>query len=232
MNQTQYLIDNFNGELYDLCYEILDNEKDEAKIFEFVCVNFKKVPKDGTLSLKAYFTKSEIDEFESIYGDTINGLLNSAIKKCNLGVVEPDKFYSSLWQSYCALFSTKKEKAFAFYYTLIDTSIPYHYLGKPISMSNEHFKELVEKNKSSIDKVLYIARSNYSQRTEKASLLLNCLDEIEDAESKAVVLSQAIPLLNPEISHGRLDIEAIVKQIDKQIDEKIETVIEDHPSKG
>ena len=94
-------------------------------------------------------------------------------------------------------------------------------------MSNERYKELIEKNSYFIDKVQYIRDSHYSQRTERASLLLNCLDEISDYESKTVVLSQAIQMLSkraditaPDVDRlSRTDFEKIIKEIDRKIAE-------------
>lgn len=219
MEKINNLLSGFTGEIYDLCFEILKRFGDDASIFEFVCKTFTKRPKDGTIVIEAHFSKEEIDEYESVNGDTIDGLLNSTIKKCNLGLIPVSDFYKTLWGALCANFSTPKEKAFAFYYTLIDSTIPYQYLGKPVSMSNERFKEMVEKNKESIEKVKYIVSSGYSQRTERASLLLNCLNEIDDFESKVVVLAQAIPLLNKPTLAGRLDLDTLIHQIDKKIEE-------------
>ncbi len=228
MEEVKYLIDNFDGKTYDLCYELLKTCEKHAEVFEYVCKYYNNREQKKTIQLEHYFKDEEIEEYETIYGDTVNGLLNSNIKKCNFGIVAPDSFYSTLWASICLVFSNLKEKAFAFYYILIDTTIPYQYLGKPLSMSNERYKELIEKNSCFIDKVKYIRDSHYSQRTERASLLLNCLDEISDYESKTVVLSQAIQMLSikradieqPDIGRlSRTDFEKIIKEIDKKIAE-------------
>ena len=221
MDKVKELVDSFNGEIYDLCYELLDGAND-ATIFEFVCNYFCERAKEKRITIKSYISDSEIEEFESVYGDIVNGLLNTTIKKCNYGIINHTEFYRSLWASYCVNIKKKKELAFAFYYTLIDPTIPYQYLGKPISMSNERFKEIVEKNKDSIDKVKYIAKSQYSQRTEDASLLLNCLDKISDFESKTVVLAQAIVILSRFRSPRALDIDELIERIDAKADSEKE----------
>lgn len=192
MKAIKDLLDTFRGETYNLCYEILTQTTDEEKAFEFVCKNYRTRSREETLEIQEYFSEAEIEELESAYGDTVNGLLNSTIKKCNLGIINYADFYKVLWDSYCLNFPGVKERAFAFYYTIIDVTIPYQYLGKPINMSKDRFQELVNKNKANFDKVMYIKNSNYSQRTEEVSLLLNCLDSIEDFESKIVVLVFAI----------------------------------------
>lgn len=219
MEELKNLILNFKGETYDLCFEILKQYGESSEIFEYVCKNYLRRPKNGTIPIEQYFSKTEIDEYKSVYGDTVNGLLNSNVKKCNFGLIEPNNFYTSLWDAFCTNFATPKEKAFAFYYTIIDATIPYQYLGKPISMSNERFKEILDKNKASIDKIRYIAESGYTQRTEEASLLLNCIEELEDLESKVVVLAQGMSLLNKPSIARHLDLDTLIKQIDKKIEE-------------
>lgn len=219
MEEIKNLMDNFKGETYDFCFEILKRYGERPEIFEYVCKNYKRKPKNGTIPVDQYFSKTEIDEYKSVYGDTVNGLLNSNIKKCNFGLIEPNNFYTSLWDSFCANFASLKERAFAFYYTIIDATIPYQYLGKPISMSNERFKEIIDKNEASINKIKYIAKSGYTQRTEEASLLLNCLEELEDFESKVVVLAQGMSLLNKPSVARHLDLDTLIKQIDKKIEE-------------
>lgn len=228
MEDVKFLIDNYDGKTYDLCYELLKSFENHAQIFEYTCNYYNKREKKKTIQLEHYYTDEEIEEDETIYGDTVNGLLNSNIKKCNLGIIAPDSFYTSLWASLCLIFSNIKEKAFAFYYILIDTTIPYQYLGKPLSMTNERYKELIEQNRCFIDKVKYIRDSHFSQRTERASLLLNCLEEIGDYESKTVVLSQAIQILSikksdivpPDVERlSSADLEQLIKGIDKKIAE-------------
>ena len=200
-----------------MCYRLLKDYGENNDVFEFVCKYYQGPPENGSISIEQFFSEDEIDEYESVYGDTVNGLLRGCIKKCNFGIIEPQKFYEALWTDICVVFQTLKERAFAFYYVIIDATIPYQYLGKPLSMSNERFKELVDKNKDSIEKVRYIARSKYTQRTERASLLLNCLDEIDDFESRTVVLAQAILIL----SQGRLsrasEVDSLLQELDKRI---------------
>mgnify|MGYP004631761855 CR=1 FL=1 len=195
MNKVERILHDFSGEIYNLCYELLDMTDTPADVFEYTCKNFKEKPKNGTIQIADYFSKEEIEEYESLFGETVDGLLDSTIKKCNFGIMKPEMFYKNLWESYQKNFETKKERAFAFYYTVADAAIPYCYLGKPLSMSNEKFKSLVQKNKDSIDKIEYINKTTYGQRTERASLALNIISEIPDYEDKVVVLAQAITIL-------------------------------------
>lgn len=103
---------------------------------------------------------------------------------------------------------------------IIDSAIPYQYLGKALSMSNEQFQKLTEDNKPLIEKILYIKKNRHAQRTEEASLLLNCLDEIENREVKVVVLAHAITILGASrFPVGRREIDSIIREIDEKIKE-------------
>ena len=198
MDSIKKLLDTYHGKTYDLCFEIIEKFGDNPSVFEFVCENFNSRSQEKTYEIPAHFSESDIEYFESIYGDTVNVLLTQTIKQCNAGLIKPEDFYTSLWESYKNNFISIEEKAFALYYTIIDVMIPYHYLGKALSMSNSRFQELLAENKESIEKLKYIKESKFKQYTERASLILNCLDAIQDFESKAVILSCAIMTFAPK----------------------------------
>lgn len=86
-------------------------------------------------------------------------------------------------------------------------------------MSNEQFKEISKKNEFFIDNIRYIIKSGYTQRTERASLLLNCLDKIGDYESKVVVLSHAITIFNQSRSINSSGLDILIEALDKKIAE-------------
>lgn len=220
MNGIKNLIDNFEGEIVDLCFEILKNTSNKEAVFEYTCINLLRKPEKGTIDIQKYFTQEEMDSYESLYGSTINGLIKMSANKCNSDIISKDLFYSDLWQSFCKNFTTDKELAFAFYYTVIDSAIPYQYLGKTLTMSDERFQQLSKENKLYIDKIKYIKNNRMTQRTEDASLLLNCLDEIDDREVKVVVLAHALSILGTRASSmSREKIDRLIQQIDQKIKE-------------
>ncbi len=223
MDKIFELLENFQGEVYDFCYEVLKTAQNHKEAFAYVCKNFSESPEHGTIAVPSYFAEDEIEAFETLCGSTVNGLIKMSMKKCDLGIISPESFYSDLWDSFCKNFSSDKELAFAFYYTVIDPAIPYQYLGKAMSMSNEQFRKLTEENNSLIEKILYIKKNRHTQRTEEASLLLNCLDEIEDRKVKVVVLAHAITILgsggSPRLPIGRREVDSMIREIDEKIKE-------------
>lgn len=218
MEKIYELLENFQGEVYDFCYEILKIAQNQKEAFSYVCKNFSKPPEHGTIIVPLYFSDEEIETYETLCGSTVNGLIKMSMKKCDLNIINPELFYFDLWNSFCKIFSSDKELAFAFYYTLIDSAIPYQYLGKPLTMSDEQFRKISEENKPLIEKVLYIKKNYHFQRTEDASLLLNCLDEIEDRKIKTVILAHAITIFGSDKS--LVDMRKIDSKL-RDIDEKI-----------
>lgn len=215
------LLKTYKGEDYDLCFELLSMEANPEEVFEYVCKNYDTVTSTGEYILQKHFTKNEIKKYKDCIGDLVDGLIRSNVKKCNLGINDPKDFYKILWTSYCNNFTSHKEKAFAFFYTLIDSLIPYQYFGKPISMTNTRFSKLLKENEQSIQKIQYVISCGYTQRTEVASLILHCLDEIKDEESKAVVMSMAIQMIKSKqpSAVSAEDIEKFLKQIDAKREE-------------
>ncbi len=217
MEWLKELIENFDGEIYDLCYKLTVENEHIEEVFQYVCENLLKMPEEKSIVIEKQFTEEEIEWYKSIYGDNVNGILKSTIKKCDYGIISEADFYSSLWESFCANFTSEKEKAFAFYYTLVDSKIPYQYVGKPLSMDNEKFKRILDENNESVEKIKYIFKSNYIQRTEQASLILNCLEKIDDFEARTVLLARAFGLQDEK--RKSVDIDDLIKKIDRKIAE-------------
>lgn len=219
MLEIKKILESFDGELYDLCFELIEGSSNTADVFEYVCKNLLTMPQTKEIQIKRYFTSEEITEYKILYGDSVDGIINSTIKRCDYGLAKPDEFYRLLWKSFSSIFHSTKELAFAFYYTLIDMRIPYQYLGKPISMENDRFRELTDANKEHLKKLEYIRMSGYKQRTESASLLLHCLDSIDDFDSKVVVLAHALNILATKPNSKEPNIDELIRQIDQKIAE-------------
>ena len=220
MKKTLELITQFDGEVFDLCYKLLCENDQHCDIFQFVCENLLTKPEKPSIQIKKYFEESEIKEYEALYGDIVDGIIKSTIKKCDYGIVKPEDFYKTVWESYCTNFESLKEKAFAFYYTVIDKRIPYVYIGKPLSMDNEKYREIINNNAENLKKIKYIFNSSYRQRTEISSLILQCVNNIDDYESKVVVLAKALEINSIKTAGGKsVDVEEVLQEINRKIKE-------------
>lgn len=220
MKEVLKLIKQYDGEIYNLCYKILKENKQHIEVFQYVCENLLEKPENPQIKIEEYFTKEEIAEYESMYGDIVNGLIRSTIKRCDYGIIKPEDFYKNLWEGYVANMLSLKELAFAFYYTIIDKKIPYIYIGKPLSMESTKFKEVIKANRDHLKKIEYIFNSSYRQKTEIASLILQCIDNVDDYESKVVVLSRALDRNAIKRNMGEsISIDSMIQAIDRKIEE-------------
>lgn len=219
MKKVLELINNYDGEIYDLCYKFLSEGERHEVVFQYVCENLLQKPDIPKIKIEQCFTKEEIAEYKSLYGDMVDGIIKSTIKQCNYGIIKSTDFYKALWERYSDNMSTLKELSFAFYYTIIDRRIPYIYIGKPLSMDQTRFEELIKKSQEHLKKVQYILDSSYRQKTEAASLILRCIDDIDDYAVKVVVLAKTLDMNNTKKKKSDIDIEDIIQAIDRRIEE-------------
>lgn len=231
MEKIKDLLTGYDGELHDLCYKLLAENKDKAaEIFEYACKIFTGTPKDRRIVIDKYFTEAEVDAYEAVNRAMVDGILLSTIRKCDYGLIEHKLFYNELWNQYCKNFASDNDRALAFYYTLVDNKMPYHYLGKPLSMSNDTYSKFCEENKQTLDRIRYIFINNFPQSTETASLILHCLNEVDSFESKTVILARALWLHSLEKAPSK-DIEtSLIKRVDGRIRFLFDQLLEDAES--
>ena len=199
------MIEHYKGECYDLCYELLSNYSEHEELFRYVCENYQGKPKNAYIEIKQYFSQAEVYYYKSIYGEVIDGIINCAIKECDFNIVNMEKFYENVWNTYSYFFHTIKEKAFAFYYTIIDVRIPYIYIGKPLSMETETYQKIIKNSQEYLKRIKYIFALRYSQKTERASLVLQLLESIESYETKVVILAKALDYCNEKSALDRIE---------------------------
>ncbi len=217
MEEILKLIKQYDGEVYDLCYKLLKESEKQVEVFQYVCENLLEKPEIPTIKIEEYFNKDEIEEYKSMYGDMVDGIIESTIKRCDYGTIKPEDFYKYLWKSYSANLTSLKELAFAFYYTVIDRKIPYIYVGKPLSMETDKYKEILKNSEDYIKKIDYIFSLSYKQKTETASLILQCINDIGDYETKVVMLARVLDLnYLKRKTGGNIDIGRMIRTIEKE----------------
>lgn len=208
------LIKNYDGEIYDLCYKIVAESDDLKKDFQYVCENIDLKNEQKTIEIEEYFDETEIELMKKIYANVIDGLLAQNISKVNYGIVEPEQFYTTLWGDVCRNFKETKELAFALYWIIIDKRIPYIYIGTPLSMDDEEFKELSKANRDNIKKIEYVLRAGYSQRTEEASMLLKIITDIENYKDQVIVFTHLISFLQESREKSKILTDLLKKMVD------------------
>ena len=192
---VKQLITHFDGQLYNLCYKIVDESEDLQRDFQYIWKKKKKSPEEKTIKIDEYISEEEHELTLKIYNEKIEGILSEVINKVNYGIISPSNFYLELYNKLIENFKDKKQLAIAFERIIRDSRIPFVYLGRPLSMSGDDFKKCLEKNRDNINKIFYILKSGYSQKTEEASVLFNFIDSIKDYNDKVVVFASLIDIL-------------------------------------
>lgn len=213
--KIEQLIKNYDGEIYDLCYKIIVESEDFEKDFQYVCENFELKNKQKTIKIEEYFQETEIELMKKIYANVVDGLIAQNISKVNYGIVKPEQFYVMLWEDVCRNFKETKELAFALYWIVIDKRIPYIYIGTPLSMDDDEFKDISKANKDNIKKIEYVLRAGYLQRTEEASMLLKIITDIENYRDQVVVFTYLISFLQETREKSQLLTDLLKKMVEK-----------------
>ena len=127
------------------------------------------------------------------------------LKKAYQNGYSAQEFYRSLWIGICnsGIITTLIERAFAMYYIAIDKKIPYFYLKSGVLMSNEEFRACMKKNEENLQKIRFILASEYSQKTEEASLVLNELINAESFEDQIIIMTGVLSILRSEQNRMR-----------------------------
>lgn len=200
-----------NGDSFDDAYNIykviVENDESfevQVEAFRYACEIYGTIESDEKYVLDQAPYKNEKDELKTNYGEIVNSLMATYFKKnC-----PEEEFYSTVWKiiNESLIFVDEKSKVFAIYYILIDARIPYFMLehNNMYSLSNDKYTKLRLKYIKNIQKIRFIIKTDFSQKTEKASSLLAefginipaenaTIEEIEIYERKLMQMVEILP---------------------------------------
>ena len=89
-------------------------------------------------------------------------------------------------------FDNDKIRAFVIFQFAQNKLMPYMEIDHPLTMKDEIFTDILNKNQLIIMKIRHILSLNLSQKTEVASLILKELQNVETFEDQCVVLAFAL----------------------------------------
>lgn len=190
----------YSGSRIDVCFDIFtgimsNSEEERVHLFTYACNNFGISDSDGSfVPPSSGISRSEMENLREMYGQTVDSLLDTLIQKSIKDDIDPELFYEKVWNLIIQnpIFTSNKEKAFALYYILIDTRIPYFQITPGLEMNNAEFKTIVEECKDDIQKAMFVLGVDFPQKTMEASNLLDILLSISDYRKRTVILSKII----------------------------------------
>lgn len=202
MDKIEEMLHHYTGSSINMCYKIVEEMESEelchqAETVLNFCDIYGLVEPSGKEKLPEYIGKDSLDELVQRYGDYINSLLDTTLKKAYLTSMGKEEFYRVLWESIAGtdFLSGVEEKAFALFFIAIDQRVPYFQLEPGLTMTNNDFRKYQIENWDVIRKMSFIIQQKFSQRTEESSLLLNELDGLKDQNARAVVLAIVLKII-------------------------------------
>lgn len=195
------LLSNFKGEFIDCCYMICNwcDEKEydfekQSYCVEILCENYGKIRSTETEIVKSYISKEQKEILTRNYGKLVDEMLNATLRKAYYNGFLCEEFYRTLWIGLCnsGVITSLDERAFAMYYIAIDRKIPYFYLKKGVLMSNDDYQRCLSENDAAIQKIRFILYSDFSQKTEEASLIIDELINARNYEDQIILMTSIL----------------------------------------
>lgn len=205
INEVKELLGSFQGELIDCCLYIYNNIKDDTpeqqvECFQALCEQYGSVKSNETVIIEKTISETELDILTDQYGDYVNAVLNSLLKKSYIEQYSSREFYHNLWAALLngGIITSEKEFAFAIYYIIIDRKIPYFVLEHGLQMDEQRFENYMIEEKNTIAKIRFILNHKFSQKTEEASLIVRELIKLDSFEEQVIAMVAVLSTLRDE----------------------------------
>lgn len=185
-----------SGTLINRCfamYKLIEESSDcHAELLKYAFEIFGFVESDNSDPAIMEISKSEQDQLKNDYGDMVDGIIKSLIKRSYNNETE---FYQELWNTFSTpIFKDEKAKVFAFYYSMIDKRLPFFLVTTGTRMTNKDFRERQRVLSHKIAKAKFILNNGnlFDQKTEAASHLLEIVESEEDPLDRLVLFTYII----------------------------------------
>lgn len=171
-------LQNVNGDDFDICailFKMISETESEqqSQLFQYICEIYGTITSNGKKQIPISEYSTQKDRLTEQYGDIVNSLIKAYGQQNESEQV----FYNMLWSiiNESMIFDSESKKIFALYFILIDKRIPYFKIDDALlySMSNERFQELLRETAREGQKIRFILKSEFSQKSEKAAVLLS-----------------------------------------------------------
>lgn len=192
------ILQKVSGDKADIAYlvysRIIDAPGFEAEALQYFYEYAEDVRTAKKEPAEKVYSAADKYQLSSAYGKMIDGALEALLRR-NLSCPE---FYAELWDfiQNNTILSEKEQKAFILYYTWIDVRLPYFELPPGIKMDNDVYRDMLKNLKPMIRKARFILFTPMDQKTERASRIIQVLDEIEDENEKAVLMAQILGMID------------------------------------
>lgn len=171
--------------------------EDPEGAFAYFLDKASNVDTSGEKEVTAHFTALQMQTLQKELGGLIKGILDKLISKR----LDKETFYRELWKNINSdiLFENEEQKIFALYQVWIDGRIPYFQIMEGLKMSDTEFQNLLKEKEELLKEIAFIMNLDFSQKTERSSILLKALETCENDKEKSVVLTYIMNLVEVNI---------------------------------
>lgn len=213
MNYKERLYNYFStcsGKISDVFYEVYDiiislEETEQPLAVRFTCENIFNVRSDLSHEIKKrYYTLEQYRKAVDASKNKFRPILDLIIQDCLEKAVDEDIFYVRVWMIIRenSIFRSKRERAYALFTLADHPLVPYRNVGVGISMENEDFKQIIDGFKDAlVPETKYILKAPYDQKTQRSSLLVDRLQELDSVEKQTVYLAVILEELEDKIKN-------------------------------
>lgn len=190
------ILKNYSGSKEDIAYLIYNNaiinSGNEPLAMALFFEISEEIESNNKKHAEKVFSEEEKYQLTLTYGKMIDGALEALLRR---GLSKAD-FYGELWSfiNESKMLSDKKLKAFTLYYLWIDVRLPYFELEEGIKMSNEDFIDISKNLTEEIKRIRFILNTPTDQKTERASRLVNMIENLVSQEEKTVLMAHILRL--------------------------------------
>lgn len=196
-----------NINLVSVCFQLINSapKEERPKLLETFFLGYKTIPTKGDLSIPETIGKDEELKLMHRYGKVVDAYLEELQEQG----FETHEFYSQLWDyiSSSPVLPNEKARIIAMFDCAIDKRLPYYRLdrSKTLSMENDEYKAIQEAiGNETFAKMKYILNINFTQKTERASLIVQMLDSFTDYKARCVFMTRIISHFEEEMMRTRL----------------------------
>lgn len=171
------------------------SEAEQADLLAIALAERDEVPKSPKALPNKGIDQDTWDRLVKTHSDMIDGHLKMAFFKTH----ECKNFAAEILRL-IQFFQEDDEKVYAVAHALFSPYVPYHSLpGTPVHMSNMEYQHKLESDKRRVDLIEYVMELPFDEKTERASMLLQVVDDTDDKDLRVALLGHAFARLEKRI---------------------------------
>jgi len=175
--------------------------EERVDLFAIALSERDTVPKTPRALPNKGISQDDWDQLAKTHADMVDGHLKMAFfRAANV------KGFASEILRLVDFVTEENEKTYVLARTLFSAYVPYRELpGKPVHMNDASYRHKLDSEKNRVGLVDYIMGLSFDQRTERASVLLQVIDDTTDKDLRVALLAHAMYVFEKQVTEGLVE---------------------------